>query len=405
MVRADVRVPPPLRSSNPPRWASLHVGVSEGATAGARGRPAGWRWLTLGAVLLLTAALRVWLVLRFPEPDADAPGHLGIAAAVLNDPFNVQLHWVWPPGYHFLLAALLRVGFTGDGVRLFNGALAALIPVLVWRHAERVLEPSAADPTRLAPFFAGLLCAVMPVVNILGTSAQQETVFTLLVIGVAWSSDVRRFALSGVLLALACMVRYEAWGGVGLLVGLRFLGFFPALTRRLPEPLARACRLPLVLIVPSILVTAAWFLAHRLADGSFFGFIQEIFRYTAIQREVFLQDSWGAVVAFAVWVPYYMFGLSLVLFFLGLRRAFRVGSIVPVGIYLFLMASYASKSALSSARYYESLTPFVCFSAACGATVLAERWRHALLVSFAIVFAHVVWLLLLYARTTYPLGF
>lgn len=403
MVRADARLPLRSRSLPPRRGSLVHVRVTEEGAA--ETRASRWRWPTLGVVLLLTALARVWLILHFPEPDADAAGHLGIAAAVLNDPLNVQVHWVWPPAYHFLLAPLIYLGFTGDGVRLFNCALAVLIPILVWRHAERVLEPTPADPTRLAPFFAGLLCAVMPIVNIVGTSAQQETVFTLLVIGVAWASDARRFGLAGGLLAVACMVRYEAWGGMGLLVGLRALGYFPALTRRLPEPLARACRLPLVLVLPSIAVTALWFLAHRLSDGSFFHFITEIFRYTAIQREVFLQDDWGAIVAFGVWVPYYMFGLSLVLFFIGARAAFRVGSIVPLGIYLFLMASYASKSALSSARYYESLTPFVCIAAAAGGTVLAKRWRGALRVSFALVLAHVVWLLVLYARNTYALGF
>ena len=51
---------------------------------------------------------------------------------------------------------------------------------------------------------------------------------------------------------------------------------------------------------------------------------------------------------------------------------------MPLGIYLFLLVSYTFKGALGSARYYESLTPFVCISAAYGASVIGERWRSAL---------------------------
>jgi hypothetical protein len=352
-------------------------------------------------VIVLTTLARVWIIRHFPEPDSDAKGHLGIATALISHPLNVALHWVWPPGYHYFLAALLALGVTAQGVRLLNCTLAAFLPILVWQYAERTLEPSATRWVRLAPFLAGVLCAAMPIVNLLGTSAQQETLFTMLVLACAWAIDARRFAIAGGLLAVATMVRYEACGAVGILAGLRAIGYFPALVKRLPEPIARVCRMPLVLVVPPVAAIAAWFLAHRLADHTWLGFLRELYRYTYIQRLSFHQDRWTDLFWFPVTEPYYLFGLTLPLFFLGIRRAFRVGFLVPLGIYLFLVASYTAKGVLGSARYYESVTPFVCIAAAYGAARIGERWRWALPVCFAAAFAHVVWLLLLTGRWTF----
>jgi hypothetical protein len=319
---------------------------------------------------------------------------------------------VWPPGYHYFLAALLACGVTADGVRVLNCVFAAAIPFLLWRYGERTVAPGASDAARLAPYLAAVLCAAMPIVNLLGTSAQQETIFTVLVIGTVWAIDAERFAVAGAILAIATTVRYEAWGGVGVLAGLRALGSLPAVQRRLARreasvdegPLgevARACRLPLVVIVPSLVAMGGWFLAHRLADGTWFGFVREIYRYTHIQRDSFHQAFWTELLWFPVTEPYFLFGLTLPLFFLGARRAFRAGFVVPLGIYLFLLASYVGKGVLGSARYYESLTPFVCLAAAYGASVIGERWRRALPVAFAAALAHVVWLLVLTGRWTF----
>ncbi len=74
--------------------------------------------------------------------------------------------------------------------------------------------------------------------------------------------------------------------------------------------------------------------------------------------------------------PLFVFGsVVALLFFAGLRRAWRPSHVIPLGIYLFLLLAYAFKGALGSARYYESLMPFVALSAAHGARSLAARWR------------------------------
>lgn len=355
----------------------------------------------LGVVILITTVLRVWVIRHFPEPDNDAKGHLGIAAAVLADPLRVALHWVWPPGYHFFLAGLMKLGFTEPGIRLLDCAGAAVLPILVWRYGERTLDPAASEATRKVPFLAALLFAVMPIVNLLGTSSQQETLFTILIIGVAFGIDTGRFALAGALLAACVLIRYEACGGLGLLCGLRVLGFFPRLADRLPAPLARASRLPLSLVVPSIVALALWFLANRLQEGTWFGFIREIFRYTSLQRDSLHKDPVSDLIFFPVVQPFHLFGLTLPLFFLGIRRAYRTSFLVPLGIYLFLLGSYSAKAALGSGRYYEALTPFVCLAAAHGAILLGEKRRWAMPMAFGAAFAHATYQMVLLGRWTF----
>lgn len=355
------------------------------------------RLAALAAVVFVTAIGRVWIIRHFPEPDGDAKGHLAIAAALLVHPSSVAVHWVWPPGYHYFLAALLAAGFTAQGVRLLNCALAATLPPLVWGYARH----TTGREERIVPMFAAALCAVMPVVNLLGTSAQQATLFTILVLVTVWGIDARRFTLAGTSLAMAAMVRYEAWGAVALLAGLRAVGFVPWLARRVPRFVGGACDLPLAVLTPPLVAIAGWFLAHRLADGSWFAFLHELYHHAHHQRDTFHKDLWADVFWFPVMQPVYLFGLTLPLVVIGMRRAWRPSFVVPLGIYVFLLASYTFKGALGSARYYESLTPFVCIAAAHGASIVGERWRRAAPLVFAAALVHVVWLLALTGRWTF----
>ncbi|MGO8995897.1 MAG: hypothetical protein ACLQVI_21500, partial [Polyangiaceae bacterium] len=239
----------------------------------------------------------------------------------------------------------------------------------------------------------------------LGTSAQQGTLFAILVLSTVWSIDTGRFAIGGVALAVAVMVRYEAAGAIALLAGLRLAGCFAPIARRVPAPLADLCRAPLALVAPPVLAVLAWLIAHRVADGSWFGFLHEIVRYTHAQRQTYFhQDPWTDFLFFPVVQPYYLFGLTLPLFLLGIRRAWRSGFVVPLGIYLFLLSSYMFKDVLASGRYYESLTPYLCIAAAHGAVVVGERWRPATVLAFGAAFVHVVRLLMLNGRWTFHLA-
>lgn len=381
-----------------------------GALSASEGLPRAWaarslRLTLLGAIVLATAIGRAWVIRHYAEPDGDAKGHLGIASALLKDPFRVGVHWVWPPGYHYFLAGLLGLGVTAQGVRFLNCALAAILPILVWKYAARSTAASESSLERLAPFLAGALCAAMPVVNLLGSSAQPGTLFAILVLLTVWSIDSGRFALGAAALSAAVMVRYEAAGAIALLAVLRLVGAYRPLARRMPKVLAAGCSFPPVLVVLPLATVLAWLLAHRIAEGTWLGFLRELYRYTHAQRETFFhQDPWTDFLFFPVVQPYYLFGLTLPLFLIGIRRAWTAGFVVPLGIYLFLLGSYTCKGVLASGRYYESLTPYLCIAAAHGALVIGQRWRPGALLAFAAAFGHVAKLLLLIGRWTFHLA-
>jgi hypothetical protein len=344
-----------------------------------------WRWWALAFVILVTALVRLWFVHHMPEPDGDAKGHLGIAEGVLADPTNVRLHWVWLPAYHYLLALMLGIGLSANAIRTVNCVLAAAVPVLVLRYGERTAGAGASGISRYAPWMAAMFCAISPLVNLLGTSAQQETLFTILVLGTAWSIDEDRYGLAGALLAVASMVRYEAWGAVVLLIGLRVVGLVPAIAKRMPVSLARAARLPLVVVVPSLVAIGGWFLAHRLQGASWFGSLRELYRYAHVQRGTFVHDTVEDLLWFPVKQPLFMFGWIVVaLFFAGLRRVARPSWVVPLGVYAFLIGAYSLKATLGSARYYESVTPFVALAAAYSACAIGERHRRVAVLVFAL---------------------
>ncbi len=326
----------------------------------------------LTAVIVVALVVRLWAIGRFPEPDTDAAGHLGIARALLAHPLSVSVHWVYLPAYHYVLALLEGVGLGATGVRVVNCVLAAAIPVVVLRYAR-----DTGSGERVA-IMAALLCAIAPLVNLLGISGQQETLFTLLVVGTAWAIDTDHPRRAGALLVFAVLVRYEAWGALALLVALQ-------LARRTP-------RVPWVVTWPAVCAVLAWLLARRLADGEWLGFLRELYRYAHRQSEVFDRGPlW-----FAYRQPLAVFGwVVLGLFFVGFRRAWRVGHVVPLGICLFLEAAYLFRGALGSARYYESLTPFVALGAAHGVRVLGARRRWLARLAFAVAFSR---LLVLSAR-------
>ncbi|HEY2515746.1 MAG TPA: hypothetical protein VGI39_32980, partial [Polyangiaceae bacterium] len=227
------------------------------------------------------------------------------------------------------------------------------------------------EAPRAAPWMAAALCTISPVVNLLGTSAQQETLFTLLVVGAAWALDKKRYLLAGAILALASLIRYETWGAAVLILGLRALIAVPWVAKRLPERALALCRVPLVVAWPSLAAVGGWLLAHKLREGTWLGVLRELYRYTHAQRESLHRPAlW-----FPLDQPVFVFGsVVLILFVFGLRRAWRTSFVIPAGIYLFLVAAYLGKGALGSARYYESLTPFVALGAAYGACAIS-RWR------------------------------
>jgi len=335
----------------------------------------GQRYFNLPTAVVLVNGLawcaRIRAIQFLPEPDTDALAHITIAKKLLVHPLQLNLHWVWLPGYHYYLSGLFGFGAEPETIRYINATLAAALSLVLFGYARsRTGHP-------LVPWLSALFCGVAPIVNLLGISGQQETLFSLLVVACAWAVDARRFVTAGLLLALAAMVRYEAWGAVGLIAGLGAAQCWPALAQRLPS-FARAPKALLVVATPPLLAIAGWQLVQRISSGKWFGQLRELYRFTSSQRDVLSHGAWMDLLWFPLLLPLFLFGIALPLAVFGLGRAFRTGFWVPGGIAAFLALSYTSKGSLATGRYFDSLAPFVCLCAAEAIVRISERRPSAL---------------------------
>jgi hypothetical protein len=310
--------------------------------------------------------VRLALVATLPDVDTDAYGHFRIARALVRDPTNLAAHWVWLPGYHYLLWAWIHLGVGFAGARVLSALAQAAGPFLLFdfvarRGGDRAgrvgVDPGAPAADRQVAFLAALLWTVAPLANRLATSAQAETWFTLFVLSAAWAVERRRSWLAGAALAAACLVRYEAWGAVPALALLCW-------KRRSPG--APAILLPAAAI-------AAWIVLRRYADGEWLTFLWGTRRFADGWRAAQGRSALVDGLLIPLGLPPLVMGPAIVLLPLGIRRSIRAGWAVPAGVLAFLALSYLGRSAIGLERYLTALTPFVCVAVADGARTLPNR--------------------------------
>jgi hypothetical protein len=321
------------------------------------------------ALLAITAALfllRLGWILREPDLDSDAYGHFAAGHKLAADPWNLGHHWVWLPLYHYILAGFVRLRLPFMAARIFASLCEAAIPWVLFRTVER------ASGDRSIARDAAIACAVAACLNMLGVSAQQEALFGLLVLLCASAIDRASMLPAGLLLAAACLIRYEAWGAAAALTA-------QAITMRVaPGSLRRRLGvfgdpLPLVVCLPPLVAIGGWFLAHRIVDGTWLGFLRELYRFTHQQRLGYARPPLLEALLFPILVPAAQLGPALLFVPLGARRALSRGWLVPLAIYAFLLTSYAGGGSLAATRYYGALLPFFCVAMAHGVRVCTER--------------------------------
>src|SRR5260370_19317620 len=161
--------------------------------------------LALAIVLAALAAWRIACVAAGPDVDTDAYAHHMIARAILADPRDLSVHWVWLPLFHYLQVPLVALGGTMEAMRWANVALAAALPVVLFAYVRRTSRRWPETTALLAALFA----AACPIAMQVGPTAQPEPLFALLVLGVAIAYQSRRYAAAAAMLGAAVMLRYE----------------------------------------------------------------------------------------------------------------------------------------------------------------------------------------------------
>lgn len=329
----------------------------------------------LGIACAIALVLRVTYVLVVPDFDGDAYAHYEFAARVVASPSDLTVHWVWLPGFHFLLAGLQTIGATFRDVRIFNAMLSAAGPFLLHRHVARHSSPNVART-------AALLWTVSSLGNLLGTTALAEVSFTLLLLGASVEMDLPRgrgrTAWAGLLLAGACSMRYEAWFAVMLLGGWQIASRWPRLGRWIavsPAP-------PLVVAVPAVAI-ATYVVVRRFVDHEWLWFVRETYRFTHMQRGLITSSPVLQALWFPVILPTLLLGPAIALLPFGRRRdehttpaPAAASTLIPVAMVAFLALSWLGRGALAQPRYFTALMPFACALLAKAVPVVASRMRR-----------------------------
>ncbi len=325
---------------------------------------------TLVALALAIFVLAVWrgvCVLAGPDIDTDAYAHHMIARAILADPRDLAVHWVWLPLFHYVQVPLVALGGSLDAVRWTNVALAAALPVVVFLYVQ---ETARSDESRVAPEAVGLLAALFaaacPIAMQMGTTAQPESLFALLVLGVAIALQRERWGWTAALLGAAVMLRYEAWAALSVVI------FFVALQRG---------RGWVSVAVPVALILL-WAALRRPVDGQWFAFLRQTKQFA---NDALHQKSGvlGDLLYYPVQTAYRVTGATLPLAVFGVVRTVRQQGVrfvlVLASCLGFVSLTWVTRSSLGLDRHFVCVVPLYATFSAQGAAVVADaiaRWTH-----------------------------
>jgi hypothetical protein len=343
------------------------------------------RLLPLLVLAIALAGLGAWqaaCVLAGPDIDTDAYAHHMIARAILADPRDLAVHWVWLPLFHYAQVPLVAAGGSMQAVRWFNVLVSVVSPVVLYAYMARTARTFESQiPPAVLALLAAVIAAACPIVMQMATTAQPEPLFSLLVLGVAITFEQRRYGRAAALLSAAAMLRYEAWAALAA-IGLALVLEHWRRTRA-GSPVEKAWRAWSVVVAPLVLILS-WAALRRPVDGQWFGFLR--------QTREFANDATHARIGLARDLLYYpvyvagrVMGPALALVPFGILRTVRQQGarfvLVPVACLGFVSLTWIMRSSLGLDRHFVCVVPLYATFGAQGAAAiadwLAQRTRHA----------------------------
>ncbi len=342
------------------------------------------------ALGLAVASLGIWraaCILAGSDIDTDAYAHHMIARAILADPRDLAVHWVWLPLFHYAQVPLVALGGTMNDMRWINLALSAALPCLLFAYVRRTARTSSRDaPVQTPPDATALLAAAIaaacPIAMQMGTTAQPEPLFALLVLGVAIAFQRGRYQQAAAMLAAAVLLRYEAWA---VLAATAAMLFVEPLWRRMRGTKAKGEPRPAgewMVVVAPVLCILAWAALRRPVDGRWFGFLRDTHEFAAgalHETSAYRRGLWPLVQDAAYYplvVPVRVLGPVVWLVPFGAARTLREQGGRFAAVFLaclgFISLSWVMRSSLGLDRHFVVAVPLYATCAAQGAAALAE---------------------------------
>lgn len=307
-------------------------------------------------ILFLVILWQFYFILYYPDPDTDAYAHFIIARDIVSNPFNLSIHWVWLPLFHYIGAFFVLLGSSMQIIRLLNVFLWFLMPVLTY------LFLVSKDSTKKYALPAAIITAISPIGILMGTTAQPEPLFAVLILLFALLFEKTDYYSSSFILALACILRYEAWA---VFIFISFYVLYLRLFKKQNLPGPKKISVLSVILIPLIVITT-WSILRYFFDGSWFMFLSgtQQFANDALGET---NSADGGVLKFVsdlffypFWIPFLYFGITIFFIPFGIIKFIKeniVLSITGISILCFITISWLLKSNLGLNRHFNSLVP------------------------------------------------
>jgi hypothetical protein len=334
-------------------------------------------WLLLALVGLL-AVFRLEYVQMGPDPDTDSYGHHAISRQLAATPALFSIHWVWLPLFHYVQALAITFGATLDTMRYANVAATAALPLALLA----VLSRERTVPARSLVVACGLT-AGSPIVQQMGTTGQPEPLFALLALGFVWSMDRGRYALAGLALSAACLVRYEAWAVLAMTaawLGIEWLR---------PAPIVQPNRStrPWFVVLMAVSAILCWAILRWPSDGRWFAFLNQTRAFandaasSSSSFTVGVEQFFADVGHYTVDVPWRLMGPLVLLAPFGLLRTWRAHGpwffCASLGCLGFITLSWITRSSLGLDRHFFVVVPLYATLIAHGIEAIVQ-WVNLL---------------------------
>lgn len=314
-------------------------------------------------VILAVSVFQLFIIFSYPDIDTDSYIHFVISRNLLSEPSNLSLHWVWLPLFHYVQMFFVFTGMGFEFVRVLNVMLYISSAVLVFLYLKSRQHKNSLKIAAVA----SLTCILFPLGFLMGTTAQSEILFMLLVFLFAVLYEKKKFVAASVILSFTVMLRYESWAVVFFFLLLKI---FESLKNKKFKP-----DLSYLSVILPVIVIFIWSLLRIPFDGKFLAYIFDTKEFVtgAIGENYSYQNDPFIVIDellhYTLWIPLIYTGFTLFLIIFGLKKAVKNHPAVflcGISILFFITLSWIFKSSLGLNRHFTALIPFCSVCAGYG---------------------------------------
>jgi len=216
------------------------------------------------SLVVLSALITRLIYVTFTvDPEYDGYDRFVRGIFLISDLYNITHHWCWLPLFQYINAALYYLTRSYTAVRILSTIYGVLSIIMVYFITLKITG------SRDSSLLASVLLAFNPLIFFYDTTGMTEPLFTLLILISIYIFIGNRPYLFSLPIAVACLVRYEAWFLTPLLL------LISVLQKRLRWTTA------LLTALPPLASVSAWLYMNYICYGNPFMFVNLLSLYMA----------------------------------------------------------------------------------------------------------------------------